>query len=99
MRNHRNTQSPRTRRIAAGAAALLVTGVLGTVVAVPALTSGDDPASPPAAAVPSPPAPVIGRRADEALRWSQFADRTRLELCTAAPISADGLEHCIEGGR
>jgi hypothetical protein len=40
---------------------------------------------------------VIGRRADEALQRS--SQRARVELCTAAPISADGLEHCIEGGR
>jgi hypothetical protein len=101
MRNDMHVQSRRTRR-AAVAAALVVSGVLGTAVAVSALSSGDDPApSPPAAAVPaSDPAPGRGfTSADAAERWAIAADQARIELCTARPISADGLEHCIEGGR
>ena len=98
MRNHQHVQSRRTRRLAV-AACLTVAGALGTAVGIWTLSSDDDPASPsPAAAVPSPPAPVIGRRADAAERWAAaHAARDRLEVCTANPISADALERCIEG--
>jgi hypothetical protein len=102
MRNHQHVRFRTTRRTAA-VAALLVGGVLATAVGVSALTSGDDPASPsPAAAVPAPPEPTLSRRytsADAAERWTAAAARARLEVCTATPISADALEHCIEGGR
>ena len=101
MRNHQHIHPRRARRTAA-VAAVLVAGTLGTAVGVSALTSDSDPASPARAAVPASPESTLSRRytsADAAERWAADAARARVELCTATPISADGLEHCIEGGR
>ena len=102
MRNHQHIHPRRARRTAA-VAAVLVAGTLGTAVGVSALTSDSDPPSPPRAVpVPASPESTLSRRytsADAAERWAADAARARLEVCTATPISADGLEHCIEGGR
>jgi hypothetical protein len=100
MRNHQQARI-RTVRRSTAVAAVLVAGALGTAVGIPALTSDGGPASPsPAAASPAPETP--SRRytsADAAEHRAAAAARARLEVCTANPISADGLEHCIEGGR
>jgi hypothetical protein len=99
MRNHQHLH-PRTARRTAAVAAVLVAGTLGTAVGVSALTSDGASSLAPAAAVPAAPESTLSRRytsADAAERWAADAARARIELCTATPISADGLEHCIEG--